>query len=362
MSGAWVRVLSMIACFLALQTGALGGSAPKTVVVVTAPGVQPLARRLGQEIESLGLAVKWISPEGANPTSLEHEALAAGAVASIRIAPTGSGDVELAIFDGSTGKTASWKIAAATGYDPASGEITATRTIELLRASLLEMAARRASIVEPTPAPEVRPVARSVRVEPSVEEPSPTTLSLDAGPSLLYSAHWQPGVHMLTALTWMPVYRAGITTSVMVPITPARFASQEGTVDLFATFYRLGAVLEVTRPRSPVSLHLTAAAGLGRLHLIGEGVPPYSGATEDQMVVTPSVGITARIFLAPNLGLFANTMGSAAFPKTVVRLAGREASTWGRPAIAGAIGLELSWDTSEAHRSEIMSVRQAGRR
>jgi hypothetical protein len=360
MSRAAVRFVSTILCCIALQSVARAGSAPRTVVVVTVPGVQPLARRLGQEIESLGLAVKWISPEGANLPSLEHEAMAAGAVASIRVAPTGSGDVELTIFDGATGKTASWKVAAAT--DPASGEITATRTIELLRASLLEMAARRAQTVEPPPAPEVRPPARPERDARSVEEPSPTSLSLQAGPSFLYSVHWQPGVHMSTALTWMPVYRAGVTMSVMVPITPARLASQEGSVDLLATFYRLGAVLELTRPRSQVSIRLTAAAGLGRLHLIGDASAPNTGATDDLMVVAPSAGITARLFLAPNLNLFVDARGSAAFPKTVIRFAGREVSSWGRPALEGALGFELSWDTSEMHRDEIVSVRQAGRR
>jgi hypothetical protein len=361
MSCAALRFVSMMACCVALQSGALAGASAKTVVVVTAPGVQPLARRLGQEIESLGLAVKWISPEGATPPSLEHEAVAAGAVASVRIAPTGSGDVELTIFDGATGKTASWKVAAATGYDPASGEITATRTIELLRASLLEMALRRAPTIEPPPEPEVRPAARPVQ-ERSVEEPSPTSLSLSAGPSFLYSAHWQPGVNMSTALTWMPVHRAGISASVTVPITSARLASQEGTVDLFATFYRLGAVLELMRPRSPVSLQLGAAAGLGQLHLIGEGTPPYLGATDDRVVVTPSVGITARFFLAPNVSLFANATGAAALPKTVIRLAGREVTTWGRPALAGGVGLEVSWDTSKIHSGEVASGRQSGRR
>ena len=124
--------------------------------MLAAPSVQPLARRLRQEIESLGLVVRWIAPEGVHLPSLEDEAIAAGAVASIRIAPTGTGDVEMTIFDSVSGKTANWKVVAATTSDPAAAEIMATRTIELLRASLLEMAARRSSGPEAPTAPEIQ--------------------------------------------------------------------------------------------------------------------------------------------------------------------------------------------------------------
>jgi hypothetical protein len=74
------------------------------------------------------------------------------------------------------------------------------------------------------------------------------------------------------------------------------------------------------------------------------------------------VGITTRFSVAPNLSLFADVMGSAVFPKTVIRLAGREATIWGHPALAGAIGLELFWDTSEMNRAEAVAAGLAGRR
>jgi hypothetical protein len=49
------------------------------------PSATPLALRLRQEIESLGLIVKWLPAERGRPPSLEQEAASADAVASIRM-------------------------------------------------------------------------------------------------------------------------------------------------------------------------------------------------------------------------------------------------------------------------------------
>jgi hypothetical protein len=215
------------------------------------------------------------------------------------------------------------------------------------------MAARRPASVEAPNAPEIQPPPRPARELQPSQGPSGAGLSLLVGPSVLYSEHWQPGVHVLTTLTWKPIYRAGLSVSLLAPITSARMTAPEGSVDLYATFYRLGPVLELTSSRSPVSLRLTPAIGLGRLHLIGDAIPPFSGSSDDLFVASPSLDMATRFFVAPNLSLFADVMGSAVFPRTVIRLAGREASTWGHPVLAGAMGLELGWDTSEMHRADV---------
>lgn len=312
-------------------------STPKTVVMVVDPSALPLALRLRQEIESLGLFVKWLPAERARLPSLEQEAATAGAVASIRIAPMGGNDVDMTIFDRATGKTVSWKLVAASTADSAASELIATRSVELLRASLLEMAGRAAPA--PTPSPKAEPPA-TPGAPPA--QGGAESWSLLVGPSVLYSTDFSTGVHVLSALTWMPFARAGLSASVLSPVLPARLVRAEGVVELYGSFYRLGAVLEVTGSKSVVSLRLTAAAGLGRLQLRGAASPDYLSATETRLVACPSLGVTARLALAPHLRLFADVTGSAAFPKTVIRLAGREATEWGRPALSAALGLELS--------------------
>src|SRR6185503_18041198 len=132
MSRAVPFLLSVMVGCAACVSLARAEANPKTVVML-APSDQPLARRLRQEIEALGLVAKWLAPEGVHLPSLEDEAIAAGAVASIRIAPAGTGDVEMTIFDSVAQRTTSWKLVAATTTDPAAAEIIATRAIELLR-------------------------------------------------------------------------------------------------------------------------------------------------------------------------------------------------------------------------------------
>lgn len=309
--------------------------------MVVAPSALPLALRLRQEIESLGLAVKWLPAERAQLPSLEQEAVTAGAVASIRIAPMGGSDVDMTIFDRATGKTVSWKLVAASTTDPAAGELIATRSVELLRASLLQMAARPDAANAPPP-PEPPAPAPAEATHEAAEN-----LSLLLGPAVLYSTDFRPGVHGLSTLTWMPFARVGASASVLVPIVPQRLARSEGTVELYGSFYRLGGVLEAIGPKAPVSLRLTVAAGLGRLSLRGQPSADYTGASESRWVACPSLGVTARVALTSHLRLFVDGSGSIAFPKTVIRLAGREATEWGRPALSAALGLELSAPVGE---------------
>ena len=143
MSRVAMVALLVLAGLAGLVSRALAEGAPRTVVMIVDPGVLPLSRRLGQEIESLGLVVKLVPADAAHSPSLEDAAIGAGAVAAIHIAPMGGGDVDMTILDGVTGKTVSSKFVAATTVEPAAAELIATRTVELLRASLMEIAARR---------------------------------------------------------------------------------------------------------------------------------------------------------------------------------------------------------------------------
>ncbi len=334
-----IVALVVLACLAGLEPPAHAQGAPRTVVMLVDPGVVPLSKRLRQEIESLGLTVRLVSADSAHAPSLEDEAVAAGAVAAIHIAPMGGGDVDMTILDGATGKTVSWKLVAATTVEPAGAELIATRAVELLRASLMELAARRPAR-ETVAAPEIQPVAR-----PAVYDAGERNggLSLLAGPALLYGADFRPGAELQASTTWMPLYRLGVTAAVLVPMVPAHLSTREGSVDLFASLFRLGAVVDVGARASPVSVRCMAGAELARLRFEGTANPPYAGVIDSRTTVSPVAGVTARFRVASSLFVVTELMVAVAFPRTVVRLAGREVTDWGRPMGTAAVGLELAW-------------------
>jgi len=55
------------------------------------------------------------------------------------------------------------------------------------------------------------------------------------------------------------------------------------------------------------------------------------------------VGLAARFRVAPSLFVLTELTAAIAYPRTVVRLAGREATDWGQPLGTAAIGLEVAW-------------------
>ena len=334
---AWLLVLFGL---LSLATHARAQDPKKTVVMLVDPRVLPLSRRLEQEIESLGLAVRALTAEAPPGASLEDEAKAAGAVAAIHIAPMGGGDVDMTIVDTATGKTVSWKLVAPSSVDPAGSELIATRIVELLRASLLELAGRKAV---PKPAPEARPAPT---VAPALDEATPSgagSLALRLGPALLYTTRFRPGAELQAALTWMPFGRLGLSAAVLAPLLAARLTSPQGSVDLFASQYRIASVIEALDADGPVSLRCSLGVELERLRFEGKPVAPYTGATNNRTAWAPFAGVTPRFRVAKGAYVTTEVMVALAYPTTVVRLAGDEVTDFGRPLGTAALGVEVVW-------------------
>jgi hypothetical protein len=317
--------------------------------MIVDPGVLPLARRLQQEIESLGLGVKMVAADAPHPSSLEDEALAAGAVAAIHIAPMGGGDVDMTILDGATGKTVSWKLVAATTAEPAAAELIATRTVELLRASLIELASRRPSRVEAAAPQRITTIAQPT------DEPRERggVLSLLVGPALLYSANFRPGAQFEASATWMPLRRVGFTGSVLAPMVAPRLTSREGSVDVFASQYRVGALVELGAHASSTSVRCLLGGELARLHFDGTSNAPYVSASDYRTTVSPWAGFALRFQIVPSLYMVTEFTAALSFPRTVIRLASREAATWGRPVGSTAIGLEFAWPLADRPRMDV---------
>ena len=334
---AFISVLMLAVC-LGQSAAARAESAAKTVVMVVDPRVMPLSRRLEQEIESLGLAVKVVASDEPGAADLADAAQAAGAAAVIHVAPMGGGDVDMTVLDGATGKTVTWKLVAPTGVEPAASELMATRTVELLRASLLELATRRAR--QPDLARLQAAPPAPVRVAPARD--AGQALSLSFGPAALYSATFRPGAELQASVTWTPLPNLGLSGAVLAPIAPPRLSSPQGSVDLFATLYRLGAIVQAGEAAAAVSLRCTAGVELDKLRFEGHPTLPYLGATDNRTTFSPFLGLTPRFRVTSSVYVVTELVVALASPTTVVRIAGQDVTSFGRPLGTAALGLELT--------------------
>jgi hypothetical protein len=296
-----------------------------------------LSHRLQDEIESLGLGVTVVA-EPQPPEPLEATARAARAVAAIRVTQSGTGAVEMTIVDRTTGKTVSRRLSIATPSDPAAAELIATRTVELLRASLMELAAEHPTRGDVTVTPEIE--ALKPRLEPARQG----TLSLALGPALAYSQSLGTAWNAWAALTFVTRDQIGVTAQLSLPVTVARLQSDEGEVAVSASVLRLGAVLQLGTDAAPLIGRFQAGLALARLAVSGTAdAPAYVGAHDDLLAWGPWIGAAVRPRLSTHFSAVFAADAGLSFPRTVIRSAGREVTTWGRPLVTGVAGLEVTW-------------------
>jgi len=313
-----------------------------TVVLLVEDRAAPLSRRLQQEIESLGLTVRIIAEGDALASQREIGARVPGAIATVRVGSGDAGVVELSMIDRATGKVFARRLVVATPDEPLTIELVATRTVELLRAALIDV---------PSPPPPAPPKATPQRDADAPaplahEQATPTrsaTLSLLGGPALLYRAGFRPGAHVAATLTYMSSARVGVSAAALIPVLPARLTGEEGDVEVSATSYRLSGVAEVLPPSWPVGLRLSLGVALNRLYVAGAAHSPYLAADEHVVTWSPVAATGLRLPLGSAVSVAAEAAAFIDYPRTVVRLAGREAATWGRPTLVGSLGLEIAW-------------------
>jgi hypothetical protein len=326
-------MLALAVVLVSCWTARAESTATHATVILIDPGLPVLSLRLREEIESLGLSVAVVDErDPAEP--LDLRARAAGAIAAIRVTRHGVGSVEMTIADRTTGKTVSRRLDIVVSTDPASAELVATRTVELLRASLMELDAG-------------HPARGDVPVTPQIEalapEPRPSdslAVSAAVGPALGYerSSGTTLDAWLDAAVLWPS--GVGLTGRVFVPISRAQLESREGSVELSTSLYALGGVLEISPPRRPVVARIRAGALLARLALNGTAVPPYVGSNEQVLASGPWLGAGFVWQVTRNLGAVLSVDAAYCFPRVVIRVAGHPVATWGRPLGAAALGLE----------------------
>jgi hypothetical protein len=322
----WLRQSLAVAWCCLLCSSAL--AATGTVVLVADSRVLPLARRLQQEIESLGLQVQLQTA----PTRVEAES---PVVATIRLAPLGGSDVDMTIVNGATGNTVSYKLISTGASDDPASELVATRTVELLRASLLQIASSSAEAPEPAP--------RAQPARPPADGGHGLALAVGAAP--VFSSTFEHGLQLYVGSTWMPSRHFGVMAAALPALAPLRYRDARGSVALFGQFYRLGGAIALGDGTSLLSLRAIFGAQLDLLRFEGDAAAPYTSATETHRSLSPFLGGALRLRLAPNLHVLGELAAALSMPKTTVRSAGEEVGDFGRPLASAAIAMELTWQT-----------------
>jgi len=342
MPGTVALALATLLCLLPAVARAAGAdeSGTRTVVIVFEPHAAAVSQRLRQEIEAMGFEVE-LMPEGAEAWSLETLAVTSRAIAAIRVKPLEAGGVEMTVLDRATGKTVHRELARVSSTDPAGEELVATRTVELFRASLMELGA------DHPPRGDVRapePIAAGVRHDAERElRQRSGVLTLAAGPAALLMPGWQPAAQFWFQVAWLAQSGVGLSASVLSPFSAARLDEAEGSVELFATTYRLGLIWDSVARGAAISGRVSAGWALTTLSFRGSASSPYVGVQADRVAGAPWLSIAGRVRLTSHIAILAELSGLWSLPRETVRFAGHEVGDFARPACLAALGPELSW-------------------
>jgi hypothetical protein len=329
--------------------------APGTVVLFVAEGAGALGRRVRQEVESLGLVVSSRPADAMTSPSLDNELLRSGVVAVIRVTPAA---VEIALLKKTDGSTVHRKRVAPSAGEPSSAELLATQTVEILRANLIAVPAEPYPAV-PAAAVPTRP-PRPGTVPPKDERSH--DIALLAGPAVVGSDAFTPSGHVLASVTYLSPLRLGATAAALFPVVPAHLSEPEGSVDLFPSIYRVTALYQPDLWSSSLFLRFSIGIALEHLRWQGAANAPNLSAVEDVFAWSPTGGLAAGVRLAANLRVVGEATLLVGYPRTVVRLAGRDVTAWGRPAGTASIGIELSLPFSTSPRVDAASASSSASR
>jgi hypothetical protein len=341
-----LRRIAGFVCLSLVTATALGSADARaqdrrSTVLLVDPGSAPITSRLREEIEALGLEVKLVpARDPAEP--LDERARAAGAVGAIRLTGGGSGSVDMTILDRATGKTVSRHLAIAMPSDPASAELVATRTVELLRASLMELEAPHPARGDAEVTEQVRAIAVAESESGARAPRSESMLGISTGPALVKSPDFSVGVDLWFTFVLRGKDGLGAMASVLVPAVAEQLDTAEGQIRAFAWQYRLGALFDGPRAATWWSPRFGAGAALVMLTTDGSASMPYVGVSERSTGWGPWASIGLRFELAPQLSAVVAGDATLLVPEMVIRSAGHEVATFGRPLLSLGAGVEVT--------------------
>lgn len=304
--------------------------APLRVAVVELPAAE-ITARLVAELRFLGFAPEVVPPPATtDPAALVDLARMHGAAAAIAV-DTAGGRVQVWILDRMTGKLVARQLALAPGPTDDEPREIAVRSVELLRASLLE-------VEQAPPPPEaeipVTPAARRTLRRPRPRFGAAVALAVGGAPGGLPVA-----AHARAHARYMPHPRIGVILSGTAPLHALEVSAPEGSARIRTGWLGLGPRVALRRPDATLVPDLSATVGAAFVSMDGLPAPGHVG-TRALVVDTIFEGDAGlEIALSPRVRLRLEAAAATCARTVRVRFAGRPVATWCRPHVLGSLGI-----------------------
>jgi hypothetical protein len=328
---------------LAVLVGTSSSWAATPILIVTERSNDPVAQRLEVELSTLGLQALLTLPSAAGTDEdVAGMTRERGAAAAIRVRLRGDGAVLLWVNDRVTGKQVLRELRPAAGEGP---EEIALRALELLRASLLELELPSAPRGEVPPSPAVVALIPARREPPapgltSAEKSMESPYTFLVGPGGV----WSPGGTGIATqgfLSLRYLHRRGVGAEVFgsLPLGASSVKGPEGEVTLRTRL--VGAGFRVAWEEGSLGIHTGGGLGYSWVAMEGRPAKGFLGTSDETRALLFHGGLSAIFRMSERLGVGAEGQAMVTAPVHRIRLAGREAASWGLPALSLALVAEM---------------------
>jgi len=318
--------------------------APQKILIFVEDADGALAHRMRAEFAALGFDVNLQPTAEIGRRSLEDRARAARAIAAIRVEHNDVG-VEMSIMDRTTGKTTSRNISIPSGAEPPAPELVVLRTVELLRASLLELEASHPNRGDIPPGPRVQALLppRPPTLTPKHNEVS--QFALGGGGDVRTVKGAKAGFDLHLSLDFYPIAKAKIGTrlGLRLPLVPLRITASEGSTDVSAL--SLYGVLLLSMGSNSARTFADVGIGGAVDWLSASGIPTgtNSGRTGRGTTFSPLFAANVGLRIGANTSLRLEGAMGCALPSATVRFAGRDVAEWACPWFTIGTSAAIAW-------------------
>jgi hypothetical protein len=317
------------------------GATPRVTIAVDDVD-DAVAVRLGAEMEQLGFAVEVVQAPEAAPSRelLEAAARDRGAIAAFRIVRSRSG-VEVWVFDRFTRKTLLREVIVGEEPEPAErASIVATRAVELLRASLLELASS-PQVLSDMEVP--RAAKRLIAPRRKRRRHTGPVFTLAAGPAIVASPGGiGPSLHAQIEIGLRLSPRLFASALVSLPALVDTIEEDAGRAMVAPIL--AGAALTLSMRPFSRALQPSLRVGLAAAFLRMEGETARDdarGQAATTSSILPFAGVALRLALGRRVRIAAATDVGTAMPQPSVRFLGERVAHWGMPVVVASAALEI---------------------